>query len=85
MVILEENYVKNGFRVLKAVFNTTVLETAGHNRRNLSVTCINDELGTSTTIVMEVAGIYIISAHISAPSKWLNNIILCWIDMLIKI
>ena len=65
-VILEENYVKNGFRVLKAVFNTTVLETTGHNRRNLSMTCINDELGTNTTIVMEVAGIYIIQSNFSA-------------------
>ena len=50
-------YVKNGFHVLKTV---TLLENTGHNRGNLSVICINSELGTSTTIVMEDAemGIY---------------------------
>ena len=54
-VILEENYVKNGFRVLKAVFNITALRQQDIIAE-ISLTCISDELGTSTTIVMEVAG-----------------------------
>ena len=59
-IILEENYVKNGFQVLKTVFNITLLESTGHNHGNLSVTCVNGELGTNTITIVEVAGTYII-------------------------
>ena len=49
-VNLTKNYTKNGFRVMKSALLITVTVVPESTlSENLSVTCINDKLGTSTT------------------------------------
>ena len=50
--ILAETLDKNGFTVLKGIFNVTTW--SAHYSEDLSITCQNDELMTNSTITLTV-------------------------------
>lgn len=53
-IMLVETSVKNSFTVLNTLLNITMLQRPGP--KNLSVTCQNNELSTSTSVILLVGG-----------------------------